>query len=328
MAGDLIFVTGGTGFLGHHLVPMLLANGYRVRLLVRKTSPLAWLPEGPVECIQGDVTDIESVRLGIRGCSYVIHAAGYFRFWGSEETFQRVNVQGTANVTQAAAWAGVEYLVHISTIAVVGAPPPGHIIDEETPCRPRDAYQRTKYTAELHVKSLIETRGLPAVILRPGAFYGPHGKYGFNRLFIEDPMRGIRVQVDRGQRLVFPVFVPDVVWAICRVLEHSGKARGRIYNICDVPVLHAEINHLVSDLLGIRRWRLNPPRRGILAMAGIMEFVARYTRREPFFPLNLRHYVFNDWPVTSARARVELGFQPTPLEEGLRQTVEWYKTRG
>jgi nucleoside-diphosphate-sugar epimerase len=163
------------------------------------------------------------------------------------------------------------------------------------------------------------------VILRPGAFYGPGGTYGFNRLFVQDPLRGLCIQVDNGKRLIFPVFIPDVAWAIGTALENATV--NGTYNICDLPISHREINHLVSKLLGISKFRLSIPRVPILAFAGLLEFLSHYTHREPFFPLNLRHYVFNDWPVSSAKARLELGYTPTPLEKGLRQTVEWYNAQ-
>lgn len=325
VAKDLIFVTGGTGFLGHHLVPRLLKEQYRVRLLVRPTSDVSWLSDAQVEYWKGDVTDFRSISKGIRNCQYVVHAAGFFRFWGSDAKFRRVNIEGTANVAKAAIEEGVDRFVHISTVAVVGEPPPGRPIDETTPCHPQDAYQRSKYAGEQQVMALIFNAGLPAVILRPGAFYGPYGLYGFNRLFIEDPMRGFRIRVDQGKRLVFPVYVPDVARTICQVLQCDGF--GEIYNICDQPVTHNKINHLVSNLLGISHWRLNVPRRLMIGIAGIMEWLASMTGQEPFYPLNLRHYVFNDWPVSSAKAHLDLDFTATPLEEGLRRTVDWYRGR-
>jgi dihydroflavonol-4-reductase len=324
MAGDLIFVTGGTGFLGYHLVPYLLASGYRVRLLVRSETGQA--PRG-VETVRGDVTDLHSVQCGIQGCQYVVHGAGLFRFWGTEGDFHQINVKGTSNVVQSALQAGVKRFVHISTIAVIGQAPVGTPITEETPCRPLDAYQRSKFKGEQQVKNAVQ-QGLPAVILRPGAFYGPGGTYGFNRLFIQDPLRGVRIQVDGGRRLIFPVFVPDVAWTIAQTLQKpytSNTDSAATYNICDRPRSHRDINRKVSRLLGISSFRLPVPRVPIITFAGILEFLSHYTRREPFFPLNLRHYVFNDWPVSSAKARTELGFQPTPIEEGLRQTVAWYK---
>lgn len=312
-----IFVTGGTGFLGHHLIPKLVGQGYRVRLLVRR-PPQHASAQG-VEYVRGDVTDPASVRCGMEGCQYAIHAAGLFRFWGTEDDFHTINVLGTTNVVQAAAEVGVSRFIHVSTVVVIGKAPIGQPITEETACHPLDAYQRSKLAGE----EVVQKAAVPSVILRPGAFYGPGGTYGFNRLFIQDPLRGLRIKVDGGKRLIFPVFVPDVAWAVACTLQHPA-ATG-IYNICDQPRSHQDINRHVSQLLRISPFRFSIPRAPILAFAGLLEFFSHYTHREPFFPLNLRHYVFNDWPVSSAKARTELGFQPTPIEEGLRQTVEWFQ---
>ncbi len=322
MDEQLVFVTGGTGFLGHYLVPQLLAEGFRVRMLVRPTSDVSWLDGHDVTFAQGDVTDPASVQKGMAGCGRVVHAAGRFRFWGQEADFHSINVEGTRHVAEAAARAGARRFVHISTIALIGSPPPGETITEQTRCRPADAYQRTKLAAEKEVQRFAQ-QGLPVVILRPGSFYGPGGRYGFNRLFVEDPMRGLRVQVEGGRRVIFISFVPDVAWAVCRTLAHP--AASGTYNICDRSPTHAEVNDCVSELLGISRWRFPTPSHGMIALAALMEWWAKVSRREPFFPLNLRHYVFNDWPVSSERARRELGFEPTPLAEGLRQTVAWYQ---
>lgn len=312
-----LFLTGGTGFLGHHLVPRLVAQGYHVRLLVRREPGTSPLPG--VEYVRGDVTDVSSVRKGMEGCQEVVHGAGLFRFWGTEEDFQQINVQGTENVVAAARALGIRRLVHISTIAVIGHASAGQPITEETACAPLDAYQRSKLAGETVVREAV----VPSVVLRPGAFYGPGSTYGFNRLFIQDPMRGVRIQVDGGRRLIFPVFVPDVAWAVGAALQHAEA--NQVYNICDQPRTHREINRMVSQLLGISAFRISVPRAPILGFAGVLEFLSHYTHHEPFFPLNLRHYVFNDWPVSSARARMALGFQPMPIEEGLRRTVAWFK---
>jgi len=152
---NLIFLTGGTGFLGHHLVPRLRRAGYRVRLLARPASRVDWLPRQGVEIFPGDVTDPAGLEIALHGCSAVIHAAGLFRFWGAEEAFERVNHHGTRLVAQAAVRAGVERFVHISTIAVVGRPPSGPF-DENVACRPQDAYQRSKLAGERAVRTLAE----------------------------------------------------------------------------------------------------------------------------------------------------------------------------
>lgn len=322
MAEDLILLTGGTGFLGQHLVRALTGYGYRVRLLARPTADLAPLTGLAFEPVTGDVTQPASVAAAVRGCRFVIHAAGLFRFWGRHEEFDAINVEGTRNVARAAYAAGVERLVHISTVAVVGNPPLGTVINERTPCHPQDAYQHSKLAAE-HLLLSRALGGLPVIILRPGAFYGPGSRYGFNRLFVEEPLRGWRVRVEGGQRLTFPVFVPDVAEA-----AHAALALGRpgqIYNISDQSIPHNAVNAIVSRILAIPPWRISVPRRLMIALAALMEVTARLTRHEPYYPLNLRHYVFNDWNVNSDKARTELAFRPTPLEDGLRRTVAWYK---
>ncbi len=323
MAGKLIFLTGATGFLGRHLVPRLLAEGYSLRLLVRRTSEIGWLPAAGVELVIGDITDAPTVEKASAGAEYIIHAAGHFRFWGPVDQFERVNVQGSEVVGRAAQANRVRRLIHISAIALAGRQPPGVHIDENVTGHPQDPYQRTKLGAERLLQRLSSEDGLPVVILRPGAYYGPFGRYGFNRLFIEDPRRGMRIQVDRGKRMTFPVFVPDVASAVVSALTKAQP--GEIYNICDQPVSHAEVNRLVSDLLGISRQRWNVPGGLMITLAGLMELGARVSGREPFYPLNLRHYVFNDWLVDNTKARADLDFSPTPLHEGLRQTIEWYR---
>ena len=127
---DTLFVTGATGFLGHHLIPALCGAGYKVRALVRHPDHHAWLRQYPIEIIQGDILDVEVAQRGATGARYVIHAAGIFRFWGDEAEFDRVNVGGARSVITAAQAAGCERVIHISTIYLIGQPPRDQTIDE------------------------------------------------------------------------------------------------------------------------------------------------------------------------------------------------------
>ncbi len=102
MAGELIFLTGGTGFLGRHMVPGLLEAGYRLRLLTRPSSRHEWLPDRDLEIVRGDILDSEFLDRAVSGADFVVHAAAHFRFWGDLEIFERVNVLGTTFVAQAA----------------------------------------------------------------------------------------------------------------------------------------------------------------------------------------------------------------------------------
>jgi dihydroflavonol-4-reductase len=320
----MIFVTGATGFLGHHLIPLLTQTGHPVRALVRSSSQSDFLKKYDVETVTGDLLDRESLVEGMKGCRYVIHAGGLFKLWGEQESFEQTNVQGTAHMVEAALRSGIERFVHVSTIAVVGVPESGRVIDESYPCKPEDAYQRSKYDAENMVRMFAQSARFPAVILRPGAFYGPWGHYAWNRIFFEDPMRGLRLQVHNGKRITFPAFVPDVARGIMAALD-KGRA-GETYNISGDPLTHTEANKVISKLAGMSSFRLNCPAGLMLWLSQQMNRVAQRTQREPFYPVALAKYVFCDWNVSSEKARNELGFTPTPFEEGARQTVAWYKS--
>lgn len=324
MSSPIVFVTGGTGFLGRHLLPALCRAGFTVRVLARSPESSPWLRRYPtIRVIQGDVLDIASVTRGLEGAQYVIHAAGLFRFWGDPSRFESVNIDGIDNVLNAALQAHVQKLIYISTIAVIGNPEPDRIVDESHPPHPADAYQRSKLVAEKHVLKFGSENPLPAVVLRPGAFYGPLGTYAFNRLFFRDPMRGIVMQMDGGRYIIFPAYVPDVAQGIIQALA-KGRA-GEIYNLCGDPITHKAVFDIVYQEAHLWYPRLALPGwMGILA-ARFLEGLAAITHREPFYPMNLRSYVYNYWRVSNEKARQELGFMPTPFETGAKRTIAWYK---
>ncbi|MFW5942436.1 MAG: NAD-dependent epimerase/dehydratase family protein [Chloroflexota bacterium] len=330
----MILLTGATGFLGHHLVAQLQqilhARGREmscVRAVVRPGSDTRQLEAAGVQPVTvSDISRREALEDACRGCRYVIHAAALFRLWGRLPDFWRTNVGGTHAVLEAARRAGVERLVHVSTAVVVGRPRPGTVVDETHPCDPQDFYQRTKLEAEQLALAYHRNCGLPVTIVRPGALYGPWGRYAFNRLFFEDPLRGLRIKVHGGQRLTFPAYAPDVARGILAALE-KGRP-GRVYNLSGQSLSHNAINDVVSDLAGISRRRLNVPTPAVLLLARAWTALSRFTGREPFYPTNLAHYVFQDWPLSSERARRELGFQTTPFRRGARMTLKWYWEQG
>ncbi len=323
----MILVTGATGFLGHHLIPALAQTGCPVRVLARSTSDIGFLKHyDNIEVVLGDIQDRDSILAAMKDCEQVIHAGGLFRFWGPRETFEQVNVQGTANMLEAAMRHGAQRFVYISTVAVVGIPENGRVIDETYHCQPVDAYQRSKFDAENMVRMFARSTKFPAVILRPGAFYGPWSHYAWNRLFFEDPLRGLRIRIHGGRRLTFPAFVPDVARGIIAALN-KGRP-GETYNISGDPLTHNEANRIISKLAGISAFRFNCPASLMLWLASRLTDISARTGREPYYPINLAKYVFYDWQVSSDKARAELDFTPTPFEEGAKQTVDWYRQIG
>lgn len=320
----MIFVTGGTGFLGRHLIATLCRAGFQMKVLTRDPDKNDWLRRYPVvEIIAGDLTDRDVLREAVPGCRYIIHAGGHFRFWGDETPFMETNARGTENIMAAALTAGVERVIHISSVAVIGQPDPTSIIDETYPPHPVDPYQRSKLEGERIAMRYFYDHQLPVVILRPGAFYGPLGEYAFNRLFFRDPMRGIIMQINGGHYINFPAYIQDVAQGIVLALEHARL--GEIYNICGDWISHKDAFDIICEEANLHWPR--PPIPGWMGIAAsrVLEGIAKITGREPFWPINLRSYVYNNWRVSNEKARQELGFEPTSFREGARRTIAWYR---
>lgn len=320
----MILVTGGTGFLGRHLIPALCQRGDRVKVFSRQPERAAWLKRYPsLDLVQGDLQDAAAVRRAADGCRYIIHAGGLFRFWGPSEAFEQTNVQGAEHVMRAALDVGAERMIHVSTAAVIGQPDPDAVLDETTPVRPVDPYQRSKWRAEQIAQRYFQEQGLPVVVLRPGAYYGPLGRYAFNRLFFRDPLRGIIMQVDGGRYIIFPAYISDVVQGVLLALEKGVP--GEVYNICGDWISHREAFDIICQEANLHWPRLQIPGWVGIFAARVLEGLAVITRKEPFWPINLRSYVYNNWRVSSDKARRELGFKPTTFREGARRTLAWYR---
>lgn len=320
----MIFVTGGTGFLGRHLIPLLCRSGQPVRVLTRHPEANPWLKRyANVEVVAGDLRDRAPLDAMLAGSRYLIHAGGLFRFWGDAREFDETNAIGTEHVMQAALHAGVEKIVHVSSIAVIGQPDPTNIIDETCTPNPVDAYQRSKLRSENIALRLHREAGLPVVVVRPGAYYGPMGEYAFNRLFFRDPMRGLIMAVDGGNYIIFPAYVGDVAQGLLLALDKGVP--GEIYNISGDWIAHRDAFAIVKREAHLWYPSLRLPGWLGIQTARVLEAISAITGREPFYPVNLHSYVYNNWRVSIDKARRELGFVPISFEEGARRTVAWYR---
>ncbi len=322
----MILVTGGTGFLGRNLLPILVEQGFKVRVITRHPEEHPWLNELDVEIWKADVTDRVAMYAAMIDCEYVIHAAGRFRFWGDNRQFELTNYQGSKNVMDAALEIGVKKFIHISTIVVVGKPLSDEEILETHPVEPQDGYQRSKLKAEKLALQYHAEKNLPVVVLRPGAFYGPYGRYAFNKLFFEDPLKKRPIGVGDGTFYTFPVYIKDVAQSIILALD-NGKP-GEIYNVCSQYLQHREVDDILAEEAGISRFHLYFPIWLMIPFAQFLSLLGIILKREPYYPITLRSYILNDWKVSSQKAVDELGFKPTPFRMGVRETLEWYRSIG
>ena len=323
-------VTGGTGFIGQHLLRALRERGVGCRALARPESDTAALAGLDIEWARGDLTDPASLRGIAAGVDVVYHlaATGHVAALTEEEyrRFRQVNVEGTRNLLAACQGERLSRFVHFSSTAAMGTIRRKRI-DETTPCQPITPYQKSKRESELAALAAWRQWGVPVVALRPCMVYGPGGAgefVKFCRLFA----RGVFPRVGRGANLTPLVHVADVVQAAWLAGERGRP--GEVYLVAgerSYPL--AELRAEILAALGLRRPYLYLPLWLALAGAGALEIMSKITGGAP--PVTRRNIL----STTASRvfdigkARAELGYRPAvALQKGVRETVGWCQERG
>ncbi|HEY3204823.1 MAG TPA: hopanoid-associated sugar epimerase [Thermoanaerobaculia bacterium] len=321
-------VTGGTGFLGAHVVRALIAKGRVVRCLVRPGSRRDNLEGLPVEIVTGDLADAGSLSRAMAGVATLYHVAADYRFWTRDpRELYRSNVTGTENILKAAADAGVSRVVHTSSVAALGLKTDGSSADE-TVAADRNTiighYKRSKYDAERVAERWVE-RGLPIVIVNPST---PIGELDIKptptgQMIVDFLNRRMPAYVDTGLNLVD---ARDV--ARGHLLAAEKGRIGERYILGNRNMTLKEILDVLAGLTGIPSPAIRLPHWIPLSVAAAGTFVARVTGRAPRIPLESvrmsTHRMFFD----AGKAVRELELPQTPVEEPLRRAVDWFRTKG
>jgi len=323
-----ILVTGGTGFTGKALVLRLLEEGHEVVALDYKEGlKTDELRAAGAQVIIGSVTDREMVERAVEGVEVVQHLAAAFRELGvSEDFYREVNVEGTRNVLAAAHRAGVRKVIYCSTCGVHGnvdRPPGG----EDAPIQPADYYQRTKYMAEPIAREYNQ-RGLPTVIIRPAAIYGPGDPERFAMIF-RRVARGTFPMFGNGRTLYHPLYIDNLVDAFVLAMA-EGKGDGEAYLIADEEYLGIEdLVRRVAKALGVEVKVPHYPVWPVVAAGHVCEVLWKpFGVPPPIFPRRVDWYRQNR-AFKIDKAKRDLGYQPkVGIDEGLRRTAEWYRAEG
>ncbi len=344
-----VFVTGGTGFIGFHLVRALVNRGDDVSCAVRQTSQprrVAELQRLGVRLIEAELTDLPVLVPALNQCEVVYHLAGATRARNRLE-FLEVNAGATLKLLSAAAeYTTPPVVVFVSSLAAAGPSRSGRVLRESDPPRPVSRYGMSKLVAELLVRSLADK--VPISIVRPPMVLGPgdstsvelfrvlqraplHFMPGFHRrqyslIFAEDLARGVITVAERGERLPPESAATaggcgdqSALVELSRRIRRSEPGpdsnsldgQGIYYLASDKRVTYAELGRWVAQAAGRKRiLTVSVPKTLMWCMASCNEIAARVRGRATFFGWDkCREATTGDWTCSPAKAQQQLGFQ-------------------
>lgn len=331
MATDTVFVTGAAGFIGHHVVRLLRAEGRPVRALIRPgedTRNLDALGDPGVERVEGDILDQAGLLRAMAGCGVVYHLAALYRTWVPDsKVIYDVNVTGAANVLATAVALGVRRVVHTSSIAAIGVDPGGQPAGEDTPYNLWPYafdYVRSKYLA--HQVARAFAPALDVVLVCPGMPLGPGdiGPTPTGRTLVDTLNGKIRVSFEGGLNLVD---VEDV--ARGHLLAEARGRRGEAYLLTGHNLSILDMVGELRRVLGMRHGMLRIPAGVASAFGAVLErWAERVSQREPLITPGTVAYTRQRLYYDNTKARDELGFTARPLDETLRRAVGWFVAHG
>jgi nucleoside-diphosphate-sugar epimerase len=317
-------VTGGTGFIGSHLVEALLQRGVQVRCLLRKTSDLKWLKGLPIEMTFGDCSDKTSLREAVKDIDQIFHLAGITKAVKGKTYFE-INAFGTENLIRVCLENNphIQKFLYLSSQAAVGPCRNGNKKKESDPCEPISLYGQSKRLGE--ELALVHAHELPLLILRPSAVYGPREKdiYTFFKFVSKRIKPCLNSQVQR----ISLCYVQDVIQAILLAAESQTKS-GEIFFLSDgTDYRIEEIGDIFAQAMEVTALRIRIPKQMILGIAFLSEYFSKISRRPSLISKGkAKEMVQEDWTCDITKAKTILGFQPQfQLSQGARLTYQWYK---
>lgn len=324
-----IFLTGATGFVGHHVAKALAAEGADLRFLVRKTSNLKNLEGIAGETCVGDLSEPNSLRPALVGCDAVVHVAADYRLWIPDpQAMYRANVEGTRELLRMAREAGVPRFVYTSSVATMHFRTDGLIINEDTPVSLADMvghYKRSKFMAEEEAIKAAQA-GQRVVILNPTTPIGPNDAKPTptGRIFVDFLNRKFPAYVDTGLNLVD---VTEVARTHVAALT-AGQA-GRRYILGGENLTLKQILDKMSAITGIPSPTVKIPFAVAATYAFFEEWITgRIRGKEPRATLEEVRMGRKKMYASSARAQQELGFRIVPVYPAMRAAIDWFRANG
>jgi dihydroflavonol-4-reductase len=324
-----VFITGATGFVGHHVAKALADEGADLRILVRKSSNLSNLEGIAGDTVVGDLSKPDSYAPALEKCDAVMHVAADYRLWIRDPAaMYRANVDGTRDLLRLAREARVRRVVYTSSVATMSFRKDGIVVNEDTPVSLDDMvghYKRSKFLAEQQAIAAAQD-GQQVIILNPTTPIGTNDSKPTptGRIFVDFLNRKFPAYVDTGLNLVDVEEIARTHVAALNV----GKP-GRRYILGGENLTLKQILDKMSAITGIP----SPTTRIPFAIAATYAFfeeiiTGRIRGKEPRATLEEVRMGRKKMYASSARAQQELGFRIVPVYPAMRAAIDWFRTNG
>lgn len=324
-----VFLTGATGFVGHHVAKALAAEGADLLMLVRKTSNLANIEGIPGDTHVGDLSQPETLRAGLQGCDAVMHVAADYRLWIPDPaSMYRANVDGTRELLRMAREAGVPRVVYTSSVATMHFRTDGIVINEDTPVSLRDMvghYKRSKFLAEQEAIKAAQN-GQQVIILNPTTPIGPNDSKPTptGRIFVDFLNGRFPAYMDTGLNLVD---VAEV--ARTHVSALTLGQSGHRYILGGENLTLKQILDKMAGITGLPSPTVKIPFVVAATYAFFEEWITgRIRGKEPRATFEEVRMGRKKMFASSAHAQQELGFRIAPVYPAMRAAIEWFRAHG
>ena len=319
-----VLVTGGTGFVGSHLVERLLRNGYTVTCLVRDVRHLRWLEGMEVQLTPGDCTEPESLAAAVQDVSLVFHCAGLTKALHARD-YYRVNHLGTKNLLEACRRYNprIEKFILVSSQAAAGPSLDGRPVDDCTAPHPVSDYGRSKLLADEEAHGYRDR--LPVVIIRPTSVYGPRDTDVYE--LFRWASRGLTLEMTGGDRYLNLCYVEDLTAALLLSAERSTES-GSIYFVAENRTYSfSEFRDLLLSTGGVKARTIKIPYGVAYLMGLVSEIGSLFTRRAALANRQkVREAAQRYWLCDVGKIENDLCFRVEyPLQKGLELTWKWYR---
>lgn len=321
-----VFVTGGSGFVGRHMIQMLRDHGDEVIALARSERAAEQVTQLGARAVRGDLFDELIMTRPMQGCDMVFHIAGFLDIWGKYQAFYQTNVLGTESALAAAQLANVPCFVQVGAAASVFNRHPLSQIDESYPL------QQPQFSPYIATKSLAEQRviaanrpGFRTSVVRPSWIWGK-GDHALSQL-IRAVKTGQFVWIDQGNYPYMTTHVANVCHGAMLAAAHSPGGQAYFLSDGDVVNFHQWITSLLATA-GVKLGRLSIPHWAAWTVSELIEIVWTVLQRKSTPPITrtMVRLIGQELTFSDRKAQQELGYAPIATREmGLAELVEDFR---